>query len=201
MKYFTADWHVDHANAMNFPGRIGMTLEEWNGILFENTNSILKAGDTLYMLGDFAFKNPQLHRPKIKCKDIWLIVGNHDPSYSQCCLAFGQNKVVTTLDTHCKGVSTFLSHYPHLHWPASHHGSFHLFGHVHMQREAYWDGVKELSQRRSLDVCPEHAKKIFGELRPFSEDEVYDILIKKEGHDNVSWYQENKGKINYAKHT
>ena len=195
MKYFTADWHVDHANAMNFPGRVGMSLDEWNGQLIENTNSLLESGDTLYMLGDYSFKNPSKYRTSIKCKNIWLIKGNHDPSMAQCKLAFGSERVVTTLEVKCNGVDTFLSHYPHLHWPSSHYGSFHLFGHVHMQREAYWDAVPELKERRALDVCPEHAFELLGSRRPFSEEEIYEILIKRKGHDPVEWYHAHQGRI------
>lgn len=190
MKYFTADWHVDHEQAMNFPDRRGMDLDEWVNTLIENTNSLLNSGDTLFNLGDFSFKSPVKCRERIKCKDLWLIKGNHDPSMAQCRLAFGKDKVVSTLDTKCHGVSTFLSHYPHLHWPSSHRGSFHLYGHMHMQREEFWDNVPELKERRCMDVCPENAKRLLGKLRPFSEDEIYELLIKKKGHDLVEWYNE-----------
>jgi calcineurin-like phosphoesterase family protein len=190
MRFFTADWHVDHPKAMNFPLRRGMVLEQWVEMLMFNTNSLLSPGDTLYMLGDFSFKNPATYRRRIKCKDIWLIKGNHDPSNEQCRLAFGKDRVVHTLETHCNKVPTFLSHYPHLHWPKSHRGSFHLYGHMHMQREAFWDKVPELTDRRCIDVCPENAKRLLGEYRPFSEMEIYDLLIKRKGHDPIEWYDE-----------
>jgi|APGre2960657404_1045060.scaffolds.fasta_scaffold23582_4 hypothetical protein len=43
MKYFTADTHIDHEKAMNFPGRRGMTLPEWQEMILDEINTKLAA--------------------------------------------------------------------------------------------------------------------------------------------------------------
>lgn len=191
--FFTADLHLDHESSINFPRRKHFSLEEWQNLIIDNINKKVSRSDKLWILGDFCLKtkSASFFRSKIKAQCV-LIHGNHDPSISSCRSVFSE--VYSTRETKCKNVSTFLSHYQHLHWPKSHYGSFHLFGHTHMAREDFWDSVPELKERRSLDVCPEHAKKLIGDYEPFSEDEIYEILIKKIGHDPVKWYQQEQDK-------
>lgn len=189
MKFFTADTHIDHEKAMGFPGRRGMTLPEWQAMILDKINSKVPRNGILYILGDFAFA-PQKWREKIKCRDIWVIFGNHDHR-NRTIKSFGQNKCRDTLDIKVCGARTFLSHYPHLVWPASHHGSFHLFGHCHNNRTKYWSRIPELLEMRSLDVCPESYKEIYGDFGVFDENEIYEILSKKKGHDSINWYLEN----------
>ncbi len=45
-------------------------------------------------------------------------------------------------------------------------------------------------QRRSMDVGLDNAVKVLGEYRPFSEQEIWDILSVRYGHDRVSFYRE-----------
>lgn len=192
MKYFTADLHLDHEKAMGFPGRRGLTLVEWQSLMLEEINSKVNKTDYLYILGDFAFA-PEEWRRKIKCKHVWLIKGNHDPSNDRCKKAFGEDKVKDTMCLKICGMQAFLSHYPHLAWPASHYGSYHLYGHVHDSRTDYWDEIPQLKERLSLDVCPESGKRHFGAFSIFSEDQIHSLLSAKKGHDDVSWYRAKNG--------
>jgi hypothetical protein len=43
--------------------------------------------------------------------------------------------------------------------------------------------------RRSLDVGPESLYNVLGEIRPINEQEVYDILIARPGHDQIEFYK------------
>jgi len=194
MKYFTADLHIDHEKAMSFPGRRGITLSEWQEMLLSNINERVKRSDTLYIIGDFAFK-PKVWRPKIKCGQVYLIKGNHDPSNIQCEAAFGKDRVKDSMCIKVCGTQTYLLHYPCLVWPASHYGAYSLFGHVHDGRTDFWNGIPYLRGRRALDVCPESYKRHFGTFGVFSEDEIDAILKVKPGHDDVSWYRENHGSL------
>lgn len=194
MKYFTADLHIDHEKAMNFPKRKGITLLEWQELILDCINSKVKRSDTLYILGDFAFK-PKVWRPKIRCGQVYLCVGNHEPGLKQCKEAFGQERVRDAMCVKVCGVQTYLLHYPCLVWPASHHGSYSLGGHCHDSRTDFWDEIPYLRDRRYLDVCPESYKRHFDRFGIFSEEEVHEILKVKPGNDDVSWYIEQHGKL------
>ncbi len=197
MKYFTADPHIYHEKAVNFPDRKGFTVNSWAEMFFSLVNSKVTKSDRLFILGDFAlgaFKYFNKARLKLKPKDIWLIEGNHDPSITACKRTFG-DKFRQVYDCKIRDKQCWLSHYPHLVWPASHYGSFHLHGHLHDQRTDFWDEIPYLKDRRSLDVCPESYKRIFGEWGIFSEDQIYDILIARPGNDDVSWYREQRGEL------
>ena len=195
MKYFTSDLHLGHEKAINFQDKAGHKLDSWADLCYDIINSRVKKGDALYILGDFCVgKHKELakYRNKIKLKDVWLISGNHQPKDYICKNVFG-DKFRETYECKIKGASTWLSHYPHLAWPKSHYGSFHLFGHMHRQRSDYWDGI--FPEMRALDVCPESYKHIFGDWGIFSEDQIYDFMMKRNGHDDINWYKSQRGEI------
>lgn len=186
MKYFTADLHLDHAKVLvGERGRCFPTIEQWSAHILAEINRVVRRQDTLYVLGDFAFKRPDLWRSQIKCGDVWLIIGNHDPAQVQLDAAFGKGKARLTYETHALDQPCFLSHYAHAFWPKSHRGSIHLYGHNHGQREETLD--EWMPQRRSQDVCPEMAHRLLGEWRPFSEVEIQ-WLMQRTGHDELEFY-------------
>ena len=50
------------------------------------------------------------------------------------------------------------------------------------------DGRAEMMPgRRSLDVSPESSMQKLGKFRPFSEDDVYEILSRRTGHDQIDY--------------
>jgi hypothetical protein len=121
------------------------------------------------------------------------VFGNHDPR-QKCKAAFGPSQCRDQYDTKCVDMPCFVSHYPHAYWPASHYGSFHVFGHVHDQRT---DTLTEkFPDARMMDVGVDAANRWLGKYTCFSEEEVYNILIAKTGHDHVKFYQDLQG-INY----
>lgn len=196
MKYFTSDLHIDHERSINFPRRKGLftTIKEWQSYIINAVNTKVQKNDFLYILGDFGL-DPEKWRFKIKCANVVLIKGNHDPSDAKCRRAFGKTNVFDTRCIKVHDIPTFLSHYPHLAWPASHYGSYHLYGHVHDSRSIYWREIAELSEIRSLDVSPESYKRLFGQFNVFSETEIHDILSNYKGHDDVSWYRAQEGEF------
>lgn len=201
MKYFTADTHFDHEKAINFPERkgFGFTVESWKEMILDKINSKVTKYDKLFILGDFALGKDQSksfakNKMKIKCKDVWLIRGNHDLGDEGCKRVFGQN-FRHCFETKIKEMPCWLSHYPHLIWPKSHYGSFHLHGHLHDGRSKFWDNIPYLSSMRRLDVCPESYKRLKGDWGIWSEDEVYEYMTDRIGHDDVKWYREQRGEL------
>lgn len=193
MKHFIADTHFDQPDRSIslFKSRSMHNRESWNEMMLEKINEVFSPGDILYILGDFAHDKSSMVkiRQRIRFKQIVLILGNHDPKKSFCDIVFGENCVATTREITIKEVPCFLSHYPHLAWPKSHYGSFHLYGHIHDQRSEFWENI--FPQIRALDVSPESYKRHFGDFGVWSEDQVHELLSKRAGHDDVSWYHRN----------
>lgn len=89
--YFTADLHYEHVNIIKGQSvwknknacRDFSSVEEMNKKIIESINNTVTKYDTLYILGDVAFKNlysvVDLMK-NIKCKNVYLILGNHDQS-------------------------------------------------------------------------------------------------------------------------
>jgi calcineurin-like phosphoesterase family protein len=68
------------------------------------------------------------------------------------------------------GQKVTLCHYPLESWPHKEHGGWHLHGHCHGRLTA---------RPNRLDVGIDSAFTYFGVLRPFSLDEVFEILPAK----------------------
>lgn len=83
--------HFSHKNIITYSNRPFQSVEEMNGILIRNMNSVIKPDDILYHLGDWSvwygkdFLQTAIDcRKAIFCKNIVLISGNHDFKIGQC---------------------------------------------------------------------------------------------------------------------
>lgn len=134
MIYFTSDLHLSHSGILQMCGRPFADIEEMNRTLIENINARVKQHDTLYLLGDIAFKSTveEANRmiAQIKGKKI-LIKGNHDKRYDPALF----EGIYDFLEVNLNGHPISLMHYPMVEWPKSHHGSLHLHGHQHNKPE------------------------------------------------------------------
>lgn len=193
MKYFTSDLHLGEGRALKFPMRLQYNQETWANEILEKINTKVGKNDYLYILGDFSEKDAAKFRQRINCKNIMLIVGNHDASEYNLQKIFGMHYVRLTYMASIHNVNTWLSHYPHLAWPKSHSGAYHLYGHMHNQRSEFWANI--FPEMRALDVSPESYQAIYGHFNIFSENEVHELLSQKKGHDDISWYRETYGDI------
>lgn len=128
MIHFISDTHFGHENILKFDNRPFCSIEEHDNQIIENINDSLMSEDILWHLGDVAWNKDAWMNFQAKVrKDISIryIRGNHDHR-----IAALENLCVDAY--FIKGdFPIWLSHYPHLSWPNSYHGSFHLFGHVH----------------------------------------------------------------------
>ena len=187
--FFTADPHLgDEGN--NVVGRPFASKADMSEEILEQYNSRVTKHDRLIIVGDFAFKKPAKWRQRIVCKNLMLVLGNHDP-VAQCEQAFGYNFVREQYVTKCNGHRIYLNHYPTLYWPASHYGSFHGYGHVHGMRTHTIESL--FPDIRSIDVGVDEAYVRLGKWTCFSEQEIYDILAPRKGHDPVEFYRELRG--------
>lgn len=196
-RYFTADTHIGHTNKDNSRSIITFgrsqfaTVPEHDEYIAERINSRVERQDELYILGDVAWNADAANkfRARVNCKHIHVLLGNHD-SKGLLTRVFGTCPDVITLKGFGKNNEiAFMSHYPHAFWPSSHYGAYHLYGHMHTQRERWLD--EHLGQgRRSIDVGADNAKLLLGDYVPFSQDELLQILGERAGHDDLQFYRD-----------
>lgn len=188
--WYTADLHLEHP-ALHTRGMREHpwgTMEQHDAMVIHGINSCVGRGDRLTIVGDFAMRNAPKWRQKILCKNVSLVIGNHDRKQDSR-KAFGQYAEiqVSHFTTREKVV---LCHYPMAFWPSAHHGAYHLYGHVHSQKEVELD--EAWPDRRSMDVGLDNASILLGDFRPFSEDEILWFLRNRQGHDPVEQYRGEK---------
>jgi calcineurin-like phosphoesterase family protein len=186
--HFIADLHLDHEGVLAMSGRLFRNIVEHNDCMISQCNRYVPEGDRLFILGDVAWNSVDNYLDRLVCKDVHLIWGNHDKNNFGKKFKTAQDVLEIKIGPKPDQHKVFLSHYPHAYWPSSHHGSFHLYGHCHRQREHTLDTF--FPGRRSLDVGVDNALHLLGEYRPFNEDEIIAILGNRPGHDPIKHYDE-----------
>lgn len=78
--FFTADLHLDHHNILRYDGRPFADLVEMREEMKRRWNAVVKPHDTVYVLGDVAFRhNPGVLPWLLEVNGILhLVPGNHD---------------------------------------------------------------------------------------------------------------------------
>src|SRR5690606_25882844 len=72
-----------------------------------------------------------------------------------------------------------LCHYAMSTFDRGHRNAIQLYGHSHSEAEAWLD--EHMPGRRSMDVGVDNIKKLFGEYRPISFDEIMAIMKDRPG--------------------
>ena len=134
--YFTADNHFFHAKAIVYGKRPYADLDEMHAALIENWNSRVTQDDTVYVLGDFAFKNKQDQIQPIFAQlngKKHLIIGNHDNAKVLALPWSSPPSIYQEIKVDNNDVTTrvIMMHYPIRSWNGMYHGSVHLYGHEH----------------------------------------------------------------------
>lgn len=131
--FFTSDLHFGHTNIIKYSGRPYKDTEEMDEALIANWNAKVKAGDLVYMLGDFTFqKNVAKYRDRLNGA-IYFIIGNHDHT-SRDYYKTNKDAFIWMRDVaHIKVAEQqiMLSHYPHASWESMRRGKWMLCGHEH----------------------------------------------------------------------
>ena len=129
--FFTADTHFGHANIIKLCARPFSSVEEMDEVLIERWNERVGHEDTVYHLGDFAFKSMRAREifGRLNGRYKILITGNHDgpdvtdlPWYHHTGYALLQYEDTPWLA---------LFHYPMVEWDGWYKGNIHLHGHQH----------------------------------------------------------------------
>lgn len=186
MIVFTSDLHFGHETLFEGTRKGRMpagveTIDDHDEYLLDCINRVVLRDYRLYILGDFAWKNPGKYRQRIRCKHITFIRGNHDKT-QKTINVFGHihDYKMVKLST---GDRAFLCHYPMYQWDRSHHGTYHFYGHAHGSVERDLD--HKMPDRRSLDVGVDNRYNLLGSFGVFTEGEILSVLTGREGHGRV----------------
>lgn len=196
--WFTSDTHYGHKNICRGTSewekkedtgqrtRDFETLEEMNDAIVNGINNYVKEDDILYHLGDWSFggiQNIWEFRKRINCKNIHLVLGNHDhhiqnnrtlpnvitsvhgdirdieegtSDYDENCKARNLfNSVNQLLIKDIGGVGMTLCHYAFRTWDKAHHGTWMLHGHSHGTLPTYFNTSKWAKDLDDKDVLNE----------------------------------------------
>lgn len=155
-------------------------------VILDRINETVGVDETLYILGDFTFRGgkPIEYRSRIVCKDVHICLGNHDQRKDYELFRDGTMSGFASVQDvkeviYCNQ-RIYLSHYAARVWPASHKGSYMLYGHSHSKL----DQEDRNSQRKTLDVGVDNTinyNKPFGE--PWSFKEIQRLFNNKEKHE------------------
>ena len=153
--WFTSDLHFWHKNICKYCNRPYENIEEMNEAIVNNWNSVVKEGDTVFVLGDLGFCGIEKLKPlmtQLKGK-IFLLQGNHDSPkvvtrlYEEKIIEDFDRlaSVIITGDEECPEQELALCHFPMIDWANKEKGAWMIHGHQHQLPHmpscsiAHWD--------------------------------------------------------------
>jgi calcineurin-like phosphoesterase family protein len=192
--FVTSDTHYGHKNicrgvtAWRLPDgsipedqtRDFKTIEQMNESIVSGINSVVGEDDVLIHLGDWSFggfENIQKFRDRIVCKEIHLILGNHDHHIENN--REGCQELFSSVNHYTKLMYKYdtivLMHYPIDSWDGLNKGHIHLHGHCHLPQQ------KVFGKGRRMDVG------IDGNMffMPYSLDNVVKIVKMRDIRSNM----------------
>lgn len=132
--WFTSDTHFGHANIVKYSGRPFADVYEMNEMLVQNWNALVRSGDVVYHLGDFALCDVESATKIVKrlAGQKFLVFGNHDKVLRKD-RDFLERWIWTKdlADVTVGDQRIVLSHYAMRVWNQSHRGAWQLHGHSH----------------------------------------------------------------------
>jgi len=127
--WFTADYHLGHANIIGYVGRPFHSLQHMNRVIISNHNQRVKEDDIVFHIGDFCFKGNTREIIRYTAKEykqmlngsIIFLRGNHDNNN-------GLKTIIDSIIIEHGGYQIYMNH-----WPENAEDSFPLnfCGHIH----------------------------------------------------------------------
>ena len=159
--YFTSDTHYNHTNICRGVTRWTdaeditrdfKTLDQMNDRIVAGINTEVGQDDILIHLGDWSFGGFEMieqFRNRINCKNIHLILGNHDHHIERD--REDIRRLFTSVNQYVelevnKEHNFVLMHYPIMSWNKMNDGVIHLHGHVHLHPD------RRIGKGKMMDV-------------------------------------------------
>lgn len=130
--YFTADTHFGHRAILSMCNRPFSDIDEHDRALIEAWNAVVGPDDTVWHLGDFAYRaSPQQTRRIFDQLngEKHLVVGNHD--FKNETKRLGWSSISELTEVTVDNQVFVLCHYGLRTWRNMRRGAIHLFGHSH----------------------------------------------------------------------
>lgn len=132
--WFTSDTHFGHANIVKHSGRPFADVHEMDEKLVLNWNAVVRPGDLVYHVGDFALCDVEIATKIVKrlAGQKYLVCGNHDKAPRKD-KGFLENWIWAKdmADITVGSQRIVLLHYAMRVWNQSHRGAWQLHGHSH----------------------------------------------------------------------
>ncbi len=193
--WITSDTHYNHSNICRGTtnwrkpdGSIPIketrdfkSLDLMNDMIVDNINQYVKQDDVLIHLGDWSFGGfefVQKFRERIICKNIHLILGNHDHhienNRENVQSLFSSVSHYNTLVLDKRNIRLF--HYPIDSWNGLNKGEIHLHGHCHLPNNI------KLGKGKRMDVGMDGHP----EFRPYHiVNDILPIMSKQPIHSSL----------------
>jgi calcineurin-like phosphoesterase family protein len=150
--FFTSDTHFGHKNIINLCQRPFADVLSMNAAIIRDWNRVVTPNDDVWMLGDFSWDRKPAQFFNLLNGNKHLIYGNHDPRETRTLPWVTQHQYIDLTVLGERNIVLF--HYPITDWDRRHHGSWHLFGHVHGKPQPKHEGAK------CLDVGVDNTSKM-----------------------------------------
>ena len=146
MIYYIADLHLGHANVIKHDDRPFNSVEEMDNYLIDSWNSRVTDKDTVYIVGDFCYRSsntPDYYLKQLKGHKI-LISGNHDHHLLKnkvACSYFDDIQSIKVVNDNKRNI--VLCHYPLAEWNGFFRDSYHIYGHIHNNKNQAYQFMKQ----------------------------------------------------------
>ena len=177
--YFTADLHLGHKAIIDYCNRPFGDVSEMNQTLIRNWNSRVTNDDHVYIVGDLYYGgrdaagvDEAIATTKKLNGILHLVAGNHDFPYlknMEYHYLFADVDQIRYLKH--EGENIFLCHYPMAEWSGYYRGSWHIYGHVHNDKESkafQYMRTLDKSLNAGVDICS-YMPVTFEELKRYNE--------------------------------
>jgi calcineurin-like phosphoesterase family protein len=158
--------------------------------IIANINAIVGCDDTLWHLGDFAFgdfNSVKRYRDRLHCRNIRLIIGNHDKNFVRNIFDECYDGQVLIK---AEGQDFFLNHLPLLSWYGPYRQTIMCHGHVHgnMRRNPLVRACYDQMQICDVGVDgpdgPNNNEEIWNhKFKPWSVAQLRKFMETKTNHD------------------
>ena len=129
--WFTSDTHFGHANIIRYSERPFGSVREMDESLTDRWNTLVRPDDTVWHLGDFAFRNAvsaERYLARLAGRK-HLIWGNHDDAATRALPGWESSQPYAEITV--DGTRLVLFHYAMRVWNRGQYGAVHLYGHSH----------------------------------------------------------------------
>ena len=153
MRFYIGDMHFGHQNVIKFDNRPFKDWEQMDIELINRWNDVVKPEDEVYILGDFCCRNQKseewyLHRLN---GTKHLVIGNHDGRLlrnKKAVECFGSIEKMMHIED--RGKHICLCHFPLAEWNGFYKGHWHIYGHIHNQKNEIYQFMK--SRKKALNA-------------------------------------------------